>query len=592
MQNENKKNDAAAKEMSGAEMVLAAMADYGVEHIFGYPGGAALPIYDALLTQAYVRHILVRHEQGAVHAAEGYARSTDKIGCVLVTSGPGATNTITGLVDAMCDSIPLVVITAQVATALLGTNAFQECDITGMTKTCTKRNYLVRDIADLPRVLHEAFSLARSGRPGPVLVDIPKDVQNKKGLYYGKPKNDPIASPAFSAESIEEAVTMMRQAKRPVIYTGGGVINAGTAASETLRVLARETGFPVTSTLMGLGAFPASSPQWLGMLGMHGTYESNLAMHGADLIIAIGARFDDRVTGKVDKFAPHARKIHIDIDPASINKIVKVDLGIAADCDQVMKALVESWRARGAAEEEILTGWWQQIDWWRRKDSLSFTPSETVIKPQEALRRLNALLAGKNVYVTTDVGQHQMWVAQHLNFENPHRLMTSGGLGTMGYGLPAAIGTQIAHPEAMVVCVSGDASIQMNIQEMATAVQEKLPIKLIILNNQWMGMVRQWQELVHGERYSESYVQSQPDFPKLAEAYGWKGIACATPHQLDRALAEMLETPGPCLLNCLVASAENCFPMIPAGAAHNEMLFEEKALVSDLVQKDDARIVG
>jgi acetolactate synthase-1/2/3 large subunit len=568
------------RKMTGAKMVIAALAEHGVEHIFGYPGGAALPLYDALYGENFVRHILVRHEQGAVHAAEGYARSTGKVGCVLVTSGPGATNTVTGLMDAMADSIPLVVITGQVATPLIGTDAFQECDTVGITRPCTKYNYLVRDIADLPRVLHEAFAVASNGRPGPVLIDIPKNIQNAEGIYRTARQvaHEGIFARAlpheksthfgFTDAAIEQAVAMMRDAKRPVFYTGGGVINSGSGASEALRALVRATGFPVTSTLMGLGAYPASDPQWLGMLGMHGTYEANKAMHGADLIINIGARFDDRVTGRVDKFAPHARKIHIDIDPSSINKIVQVDLGIAADCEQALTAMQAVWRAPG----QDLKPWWRQINRWRGKNSLGFAPSDSIIKPQHALQRLGEIIKGRDSYITTDVGQHQMWAAQHLGFEQPNRWMTSGGLGTMGYGLPAAVGVQTAHPEALVVCVTGDASIQMNIQEMATATQENLPLKVLILNNQWMGMVRQWQELSHGERYSESYVRSQPDFVALARAYGWKGLSCTTPQALDGALKEMIETDGPCMLDCLVEKAENCFPMIPAGKAHNKMV--------------------
>ncbi|MDR3424842.1 MAG: biosynthetic-type acetolactate synthase large subunit [Alphaproteobacteria bacterium] len=572
--------------ISGAEMAMKALAEHKVQHVFGYPGGAALPLYDALFQQTAVYHTLVSHEQGAVHAAEGYARSTGEVGCVLVTSGPGATNTVTGLMDAYADSVPLVVISGQVVSTLIGTDAFQECDVVGITRPCTKRNYLATDIADLPRILHEAFFIAKNGRPGPVLIDIPKDVQNAKGIYRAahefaftdarsraKPR-DRTGDFKFTDAAIEQAESMMREAKRPVFYIGGGVINSGIEACEALRELARATGFPVTSTLMGLGAYPASDAQWLGMLGMHGTYEANKAMHEADLILAIGARFDDRVTGRVDKFAPQARKIHVDIDPSSINKIVQVDVGIAADCRKALAAMLCAWRRQSeSGKAEDLSVWWQIIDLWRREDSLAFEESDSVIKPQQALQKLARLIKGKDARIVTDVGQHQMWAAQHLRIEKPHRWMTSGGLGTMGYGLPASIGVQTAHPDALVVCISGDGSLQMNSQEMATAVQENLPIKILLLNNAALGMVRQWQELCHGKRYAASKGKAQPDFVKLAEAYGWRGSRCVAPQLLDKALRELIKTVGPCLLDCRVDANENCYPMIPAGNGHDEMIW-------------------
>jgi acetolactate synthase I/II/III large subunit len=564
------------KEMTGAEMVIEALADQGVEDIFGYPGGAVLPIYDALFHQEKVRHVLVRHEQGAVHAAEGYARSTGKVGAVLVTSGPGATNAVTGLTDALMDSVPVVCITGQVPTHLIGNDAFQECDTVGITRPCTKHNYLVKDVADLPRVLHEAFYVAGSGRPGPVVVDIPKDVQFAKGMYY-KPNEFPHKGyrPRLKGDldKIKLAIEMMRTARRPVFYTGGGVINSGREASQLLRELVRLTGFPITSTLLGLGAFPASSPQWLGMLGMHGTYEANLTMHGCDLMICVGARFDDRITGRLDAFAPGAKKIHIDIDPSSINKNVKVDLPIIGDCAHVLEDMVRLWRAGGAAADPAtLKAWWAQIDKWRARRSLAYSNSSEIIKPQYAIERLYAATRGRDVYITTEVGQHQMWAAQFFQFEEPNRWMTSGGLGTMGYGLPAAIGVQRAHPDALVIDIAGEASILMNMQEMSTAVQYKLPVKIFIINNQYMGMVRQWQELLHGGRYSHSYTEALPDFVKLAEAYRATGIRCDKPSELDAAIKHMIDVPGPVIFDCVVDPAENCFPMIPSGRAHNEML--------------------
>jgi len=570
-----------AQEMTGAEMVIAALADQGVEDIFGYPGGAVLPIYDALFHQEKVRHILVRHEQGAVHAAEGYARSTGKVGAVLVTSGPGATNAVTGLTDALMDSVPLVCITGQVPTHLIGNDAFQECDTVGITRPCTKHNYLVKDVADLPRVLHEAFYVAGSGRPGPVVVDIPKDVQFAKGVYF-KPNEFPHKGyrPKLKGDldKIRAAIEMMRQARRPVFYTGGGVINSGSEATHLLRELVRLTGFPITSTLLGLGAYPASDPQWLGMLGMHGTFEANMSMHDCDLMICIGARFDDRITGRLDAFAPGSKKIHVDIDPSSINKNVKVDLPIVGDCAHVLEDMVRLWRASAAsADPAALKAWWGQIDKWRGRRSLAYKNSSDIIKPQHAIERLYAATRGRNVYITTEVGQHQMWAAQFFKFEEPNRWMTSGGLGTMGYGLPAAVGVQRAHPEALVIDIAGEASILMNMQEMSTAVQYRLPVKIFILNNQYMGMVRQWQELLHGGRYSESYTEALPDFVKLAEAYHAVGIRCDKPGELDAAIKHMIEVPKPVIFDCVVDPAENCFPMIPSGRAHNEMLLSDAA---------------
>ncbi|EJW12560.1 Acetolactate synthase large subunit [Rhodovulum sp. PH10] len=564
------------KEMSGAEMIIQAMIDQGVEHVFGYPGGAVLPIYDALFHQDKVRHILVRHEQGAVHAAEGYARSTGKVGCVIVTSGPGATNAVTGLADAMCDSIPLVCISGQVPTHLIGNDAFQECDTVGITRPCTKYNYLVKNIADLPRILHEAFHVASTGRPGPVVIDVPKDVQFATGTY-AKPKTNPhrgyVPKTKGDPARIEQAVAMMRTAKRPVFYTGGGVINSGPKATELLRQLVQATGFPITSTLMGLGAYPASGPQWLGMLGMHGTYESNMAMHDCDLMICIGARFDDRITGRLDAFAPVSRKIHVDIDPSSINKNVKVDLPILGDCAEVLSEMLRLWTQNpGETQGPAQKSWWKKIDGWRARKSLAYKPSDEVIKPQYAIQRLYELTKDRDTYITTEVGQHQMWAAQFYGFEEPNRWMTSGGLGTMGYGLPAAVGVQLAHPNSLVVDIAGEASVQMTMQEMATAVQYRLPIKIFILNNHYMGMVRQWQELLHGGRYSQSYSEALPDFVKLAEAFHAVGLRCEKPADLDDAIREMISVDQPVIFDCVVDPAENCFPMIPSGRAHNDML--------------------
>ncbi|MBN9062972.1 MAG: acetolactate synthase 3 large subunit [Rhizobiales bacterium 65-9] len=565
--------------MTGAEMVIRALQDQGVDTLFGYPGGAVLPIYDAMFHQDKVKHVLVRHEQGAVHAAEGYARSTGKPGVVLVTSGPGATNAVTGLTDALMDSIPLVCITGQVPTHLIGSDAFQEADTVGITRHCTKHNYLVKRIEDLPRVMHEAFYVAQNGRPGPVVIDVPKDIQFAMG-DYARPKENQHKSyrPQTKGDisKIRAAVELMAKAKKPVFYTGGGVINAGPEASRLLRELARLTGFPVTSTLMGLGAFPASDPQWLGMLGMHGSYEANLAMHGCDVMINLGARFDDRITGRIDAFSPNSRKIHVDIDASSINKNVKVDIGIVGDCREVLADMIAVWKEMKPELNAVaLNDWKRQIDVWRARKSFSFENSKEVIKPQYAIERLYELTKGRDVYVTTEVGQHQMWAAQHFHFEEPNRWMTSGGLGTMGYGLPAAVGVQLAHPDALVIDIAGEASILMNMQEMSTAAQYRLPIKIFILNNEYMGMVRQWQELLHGGRYSESYSAALPDFVKLAEAYHAKGIRCSDPAKLDDAIREMIDYPGPVIFDCLVSKEENCFPMIPSGKAHNEMILPD-----------------
>ncbi|MFN3642344.1 MAG: acetolactate synthase 3 large subunit [Gemmobacter sp.] len=565
-----------AEVMTGARMVVQALRDQGVEVVFGYPGGAVLPIYDEIFQQSGIRHILVRHEQGAVHMAEGYARSTGRPGVVLVTSGPGATNAVTGLVDALMDSIPLVVLTGQVPTFMIGTDGFQEADTVGITRPCTKHNWLVKDTARLAETIHQAFHIARSGRPGPVLIDIPKDVQfataeytpperTRTAHYQPRVKGDPV--------QIERLVAMIETAERPVLYTGGGVINAGPEASRLLRELAEATGFPVTSTLMGLGAYPASGKLWLGMLGMHGLYEANLAMHGCDAMINIGARFDDRITGRINAFSPGSRKAHIDIDPSSINKVIRVDVPIVGDVALVLRDVLDLWTARGRqVNRAALARWWAQIDAWRQVNCLAYKPSTTTIKPQYALQRLEALTKGMDRYICTEVGQHQMWAAQFLGFDEPNRWMTSGGLGTMGYGFPASIGVQVAHPEALVINVAGEASWLMNMQELGTAMQFRLPVKQFILNNERLGMVRQWQELLHGERYSHSWSESLPDFVKLAEAFGAKGIHCSDPADLDDAIMAMIRDPGPVVFDCLVEKHENCFPMIPSGKPHNEML--------------------
>ncbi|MCB9998851.1 MAG: acetolactate synthase 3 large subunit [Methylobacteriaceae bacterium] len=569
-----------SRQMTGAEMIVEALKDQGVDTIFGYPGGAVLPIYDALFHQNKVRHVLVRHEQGAGHAAEGYARSTGKVGVLLVTSGPGATNAVTALTDALMDSIPLVCITGQVPTHLIGSDAFQECDTVGITRHCTKHNYLVKRIEDLPRILHEAFYVASSGRPGPVVIDVPKDVQFATGAYhFARNIQHKTYQPQLKGDRarIKHAVAMMAAAKKPIFYTGGGVINSGSAASTLLRELVKLTGFPITSTLMGLGAYPAPDPQWVGMLGMHGTYEANNAMHDCDLMIAVGARFDDRITGRLDAFSPGSKKIHIDIDPSSINKNVKVDLGIVGDCAHVLEDMVTLWRSESmVADKAALASWWKQIDKWRARKSLGFQNSKETIKPQYAIQRLYELTKDRKTYITTEVGQHQMWAAQHYHFKEPNRWMTSGGLGTMGYGLPAAIGAQMAHPDALVVDVAGEASILMNIQELSTAVQFRCPVKIFILNNEYMGMVRQWQELLHGGRYSQSYSEALPDFVKLAEAYGAHGIRCSDPAKLDDAIKEMIDHPGVVIFDCLVDKAENCLPMIPSGKAHNDMILPDE----------------
>ncbi|MFL0414630.1 acetolactate synthase 3 large subunit [uncultured Sphingomonas sp.] len=563
-------------EKSGADILVEALCDLGVDVIFGYPGGAVLPIYDALFRSKRIRHILVRHEQAATHAAEGYARSTGKPGVVLVTSGPGATNAVTGITDALLDSIPMVVITGQVPTTLIGSDAFQEADTVGITRHCTKHNYLVKDPARLGDVIHEAFHIATSGRPGPVVVDIPKDVQVATARYTRPgPIQHKTYRPAVKAErsEIEQVVDMLAAAERPILYTGGGVINSGPGASQLLQELARITGAPVTSTLMGLGAYPATSPQFLGMLGMHGTYEANMAMNQADLIVAIGARFDDRVTGRLDAFSPNSRKVHIDVDRSSINKTVRIDLGIVADAGHAMEDMVRIWKARQHPKPD--TGeWWRRIEGWRAVQCLNFPKDDEVIMPQRAIRALWEATRARDPIITTEVGQHQMWAAQHFGFEKPNKWLTSGGLGTMGYGLPAAIGAQLGNPNALVIDIAGEASIQMNIQELATATQYRLPVKIFILNNEYMGMVRQWQELTYESRYAESYSDSLPDFVKLAEAYGWKGIRIEHPDQLDRGIADMLAHDGPVMVDCMVAKLANCFPMIPSGAAHTDMILQ------------------
>ena len=564
-----------SKLYSGAEIVFKCLEDQDVEFIFGYPGGAVLPIYDELKNHSSIKHILVRHEQGAGHAAEGYARSSGKPGVVLVTSGPGATNVVTALTDAYMDSVPLVCISGQVPTHLIGTDAFQECDTTGITRPCTKHNWLVKDIKDLPKILHEAFRVATTGRPGPVLVDIPKDIQFAK-TNYSKPKSEKKLNGKvhnqFSQNEIDELITLISKAKKPVIYSGGGVINSGPKASETLREFVRLIGFPITSTLQGLGAFPGDDNQFIGMLGMHGTYEANNAMHDCDLLINIGARFDDRITGKIDEFSPKSKKVHIDIDPSSINKIIKVDLAIVGDVNEVLRSTIKKLSGLKDSNKQKISKWWEQIQKWRTKNSLGFVNSDETIKPQHAVQRLYELTKNQDTFITTEVGQHQMWAAQHYKFNKPNRWMTSGGLGTMGYGLPAAVGVQIAHPDKLVIDIAGEASILMTMQEMSTAVQYNLPIKIFILNNQYMGMVRQWQELLHEKNYSESYSEALPDFVKLAEAYGCKGIKAENPDELDTKIKEMIGHNGPVIFDCHVDPAENCFPMIPSGKPHNQMI--------------------
>ncbi len=578
---------------TGAEIVFKSLEDQNVEYIFGYPGGAVLPIYDELKNHKSINHILARHEQGAGHAAEGYARSSGKPGVLLVTSGPGATNAVTALTDAYMDSVPLVCISGQVPTHLIGTDAFQECDTTGITRPCTKHNWLVKDVNDLATIMHRAFEVATTGRPGPVLVDIPKDIQFKKGKYKFIKKNfsnklNGKASKKINSKDLSKFIEMIKKSSKPIFYTGGGVINSGPEASKLLRELVELTGFPITSTLQGLGAYPGDDPQFLGMLGMHGTYEANNAMHDCDLMINIGARFDDRITGKIDEFSPKSKKIHVDIDPSSVGKNVKVNLAVISDVTELLKNLTKKFKDENKdfvkSNKQKIAKWWDQIEKWRGKKSLNFINSEKTIKPQHAVQRLYELTKDKDTFITTEVGQHQMWAAQHYKFNKPNRWMTSGGLGTMGYGLPAAVGVQVAQPGKLVIDIAGEASVLMTIQEMSTAIQYRLPIKIFILNNEYMGMVRQWQELLHDKNYSESYSEALPDFVKLAEAYGCIGIRASKPNELDEKIKEMIAVDKPVIFDCVVDKEENCYPMIPSGKPHNQMLLgpqDEKEEVSD-----------
>ena len=573
-------------------MVFKALEDQNVEYVFGYPGGAILPIYDELKNHKKIKHILVRHEQGAGHAAEGYARSSGKPGVTFVTSGPGATNIVTALTDAYMDSIPIICISGQVPTHLIGTDAFQECDTTGITRPCTKHNWLVKDVNNLSKILHRAFEVATTGRPGPVLIDIPKDIQFKKGKYVNFKNNkkfNRINRNLFSQKDIDVLINLIKKSAKPIFYTGGGVVNSGPEASKLVRELVSITGFPITSTLQGLGCYPGEDNQFLGMLGMHGTYEANNAMYDCDLLINIGARFDDRITGKIDEFSPRSKKIHIDIDPSSINKNVKVDLAVVGDVKQVLKSLIKTFKKKNPdfekSNKQKISKWWSQIQKWRTKNSLNFINSTKVIKPQHAVQRLYELTKHKDTFITTEVGQHQMWAAQHYKFNKPNRWMTSGGLGTMGYGLPAAVGVQVANPDKLVIDIAGESSVLMTMQEISTAVQYKLPIKIFILNNEYMGMVRQWQELLHEKNYAESYITALPNFVKLAEAYGCVGIQAKTPDELDEKINEMININQPVIFDCLVDKHENCFPMIPSGKPHNQMLLgpkdEEKEEVSE-----------
>ena len=590
------REDFSTEKLSGAQIVLRALKDQGIDTIFGYPGGATLPIYDEIIKQNEIRHILVRHEQGAVHAAEGYARASGRPGVVLVTSGPGATNCVTGLTDALMDSIPIVVITGQVPTFAIGNDAFQEADTAGITRPCTKHNWLVKEVDNLAQTLHSAFYIAQRGRPGPTLVDIPKDIQFATGTYHKPPQKDKYRyqpQTEGNPEAIAHLVEAIEKAKKPIFYAGGGVINSGAKAVKALRALVDETGFPVTATLMGLGAYSATGKNWLGMLGMHGLYEANMAMHDCDLMICVGARFDDRITGKVDAFSPKSLKAHIDIDPSSINKIIKVDIPIIGDVGHILEDMVALWRARGSkTNKSACTKWWAQIKNWRSIECLKYTPSKKTIKPQYALERLEALSADHpDRRITTEVGQHQMWAAQFLKFTKPNQWMTSGGLGTMGYGVPASIGVQVAFPQALVINVAGEASWLMTMQEMSTAMQYMLPVKQFILNNERLGMVRQWQELLHSERYSHSWSEALPDFVKLAEAFGAKGIFCDNPDDLDDAIVEMLDYNGPVIFDCLVEKHENCFPMIPSGAPHNKMLLGENVDIKNAIDSEGAVLV-